>query len=302
MAEIRHLSYGPRVPYIPAGLESVKFPEFLGASIEVVLGDSNHPAFEKALAIEHETFVNLGDKPVEVSGQDDEEFKVYDPLSTFAFAFRSESPFSKLNPDNLVGMTRFIPWSSELGNKTVADLSRIPFTTGDEETRRKILDAALSPTDEESASAVYGGLITKLCAENGACKEDQVMDVATLAPSFEVAKNVRMSVNSALLGITTMYLLRAQEELIRTGEGLNYFTQFTDERLHHMMAKLGYPSSPVAGISGVLYDTNGDGIAMRADPQITHITDLRKVVTTAEAGSHFGIIRDVYESQVLAGL
>lgn len=303
MAEVHQIPFGVRTPYIPSGLEIVSFPETLGTSVDVVVGDASHPAFERALELEHQTFVSLGDKTADGS---DKEFAPYDQFSTFAYAFKADTPFSRLNPDNLIGMTRFIPWTIEHGNKTIVDLARIPFKTEDSETREQIFKATFGDGTVEDEklvfNAVHDELIKRMCRENGACREDLTVDIATLAPNFEVAKNVRLATNLALLGITAMYLMRSNEQLVTTGEGFSHYTQFTDTKLHHVMSKLGYPSQPIASLHGVLYDTAGDGVAMHADPQVTPISDLRHVVMSAESGTHFGTIREVYEQQVISTL
>ncbi len=296
MSEVHQIPFGVRTPYIPSGLETVRFPETLGAKIEVVVATSLHAGFERALELEHDTFVSLGDKSTD---DNDKEFQPYDSISTFAYAYLADTPFSKLNNDNLVGMARFIPWTAEYGLKTISDLAKIPFTTNDIDTKNQIVDSAIkgSQVDRERLgyADIYRLLVGRLCVENLACREDLIVDIATLAPSFEIQKNIRMSTNLALLGTSVLYLLAANRELSETGYGFSHATQFTETKLHKAMNSLGYPSASIAGLTNILYDTNGDGIAMRADPQVTSAEEIKKVVTNSQGNTHLGTIKSIYE-------
>lgn len=286
--------------YVPHGLEGVRFP-FGQDEIAIEYADREHPEFDFARVVEHETFVELGDRPAIFPSPEDDEFLPYDSSSTIVYARAVEKGRPVTIDSPVVGMNRLIHWSEPLGLKTISDLAAIPFSTQDADAKEKILEALTGQgfidvkPQQLCPAALERIILRRLCSDNGSCEPQHLIDFATLAPNNRLANRERLSVVSALLGAGTMYLLRSLNELEQYGVGLSHFVQFTDVRFTEFMSKMGYHSEPIAGLKQVLYDTGGDGIAMLANPQISSIESLRQSVAEAKPGSHLGRIALIYK-------
>lgn len=287
--------------YIPDGMNRLRFPYDAASDIEITMGTSDHPLFRAARQMEHDTFVSLNDRPAPFPTPDRDEFLKYNPFSVVTYAELVPRSDNSDTIPRLMGMNRFIPHTPELGIKTVTDLAELPTRTQDLATRDKVVEALLHKgsaecTEEEIApEALEKVILDRLCRENGSCDPSTLIDIATLAPDMTLEHDQKMPVINALLGATTIYLLRAKLDLDHTGTtGYDHYLQFTDRHFAHLMRSLGYPSDPISGLAKVLYDTDGDGIAMVANPQITAVETLRKSVMGADPASHLGAIATIY--------